>query len=99
MNVLPNPKGKCWALESEFLEAFMSNFTQIFEARVRWCCRHLFFSHRLIQNKQRNNCEAIEMMARKVHVCTKNWEFHLVTRFLLFWEFMLPKEYSTHFHS
>jgi hypothetical protein len=21
MNVLPNPKGKCWALESEFLKA------------------------------------------------------------------------------
>ena len=34
MNVLANPKEKCWALESEFLEAFKSNFTQIFEARV-----------------------------------------------------------------
>jgi hypothetical protein len=31
-------------------------------------------SHRLIQNKQRNNCEATEMMARKVRVCIKNWE-------------------------
>jgi hypothetical protein len=34
VNVLANPKRKCWALESEFLEAFKSNFTQIFEARV-----------------------------------------------------------------
>ena len=34
MNVLANPKRKCWVLESVFLEAFKSNFTQIFEARV-----------------------------------------------------------------
>jgi hypothetical protein len=66
---------KCWALESEFFEAraILHNFLK------QGCCRHLFVSHRLIQNKQRSNCEATEVMARKVHVCIKNWEFHLVT--------------------
>jgi hypothetical protein len=37
-------------------------------------------THRCIQKKQRNNCEATQMMAIKVHVYFKNWEFHLVTR-------------------
>jgi hypothetical protein len=72
MNVLVNPKGSVgrwnfWRLE---------HFTQIFEARM---LKTPILSHRLIQNKQRNNCEATEMMVRKVHVCIKNWEFHLVT--------------------
>jgi hypothetical protein len=33
MNVLANPKGKCWALEFESFKG-LSNFTQSFEARV-----------------------------------------------------------------
>ena len=33
-------------------------------------------SRRLIQNKQRSNYEATELMARKVDVCIKNWEFY-----------------------
>ena len=39
MNVLANPKGKCWALESEFLEAWA-----IFGHKFlkQGCCRHLF---------------------------------------------------------
>jgi hypothetical protein len=73
MNVLAKLKRMCWALESEFFGG-LSNFTQIFEARV---LQTLIPSHR--QNKQRSNCEATEMMARKVHVCINNWDFHLVT--------------------
>jgi hypothetical protein len=37
-----------------------------------------FVSHRLIPNEQRNTSEATEMMARKVHICIKIWDFHLV---------------------
>ena len=33
MNVLANPKRKCWTLASEFFGG-LSNFTHIFEARV-----------------------------------------------------------------
>jgi hypothetical protein len=66
---------KFWPLESDFLKAW----TILHKLLKQGCCSHLFLSHRLIQNKQRNNCEAIEMMARKIHVCIKNWEFHLVT--------------------
>jgi hypothetical protein len=66
---------KCWALESEFLEAWAI----LHKFLKQGCCRHLFLTHRLIQKKQRNNCEATQMMARKVHVYLKNWEFHLVT--------------------
>jgi hypothetical protein len=36
-------------------------------------------SRTLIQIKQRSNCEATEMMARKVDECIEKWEFHLVT--------------------
>jgi len=37
-------------------------------------------THRLIQKKQsETNCEATQMMAKKVRVYFKNWEFHLVT--------------------
>jgi hypothetical protein len=66
---------KCWALESEFLKAWaiLHKFSK------QGCCKHVFLSHRLIQNKQRNNSEATKMMARKVHVGIKKWEFHLVT--------------------
>jgi len=66
---------KCWALESEFLEAS----TILHKFLKQGCCRHLFLTHRLFQKKQRNNCEATQMMARKVHVYLKNWEFLLVT--------------------
>ena len=34
MNVLANPKGKCWGVGIGILEAFKNNFTQFFEARV-----------------------------------------------------------------
>jgi hypothetical protein len=66
---------KCWALESEFLEAWAI----LHKFLKQGCCRHIFLSHRLIHNKQRNNYEATKMMARKIHVCIKNWGFHLVT--------------------
>jgi hypothetical protein len=59
-----------WILEAW---AILHNFLK------QGCCKRIFLSHRLIQNKQRNNCEATKMMARKVHVCIKNWEFHLLT--------------------
>jgi hypothetical protein len=68
-------KKKCWALGSKFLEAWAI----LYKFLKQGCCRHLFQSNRVIQNKQRNNCEATEMMARKVHVCMKDWDFHLVT--------------------
>ena len=66
---------KCWALESEFLEvsAILYKFLK------QRCCRLLLLTHRPIQKKQRNNCEATQMMARIVHVYFKIWEFHLVT--------------------
>jgi hypothetical protein len=51
---------KCWALESEFLEAWAI----LHKFLKQGSCRHLFLSHRLIQNKQRNNCEATKSMAR-----------------------------------
>jgi hypothetical protein len=75
MNVLANPKGSVgrWNLNFWRLEQFYHKFLK------QGCCRHLFLTHRLIQNKQRKNCEATEMMARKVHVYFKIWEFHLVT--------------------
>jgi hypothetical protein len=38
MNVLASPKGKCWALESEFLEALAILHTFFKQG----CCRHLF---------------------------------------------------------
>ena len=65
---------KCLVLESKFLEAWaiLHNFLK------QGCCRHLFQAVDLSKNKQRSNCEA-EMMARKVHVCIKIWDFHLVT--------------------
>jgi hypothetical protein len=68
-------KRKCWALESDFLEAWAI----LHKYLKQGCCRHLFFTHRCIQMKQRNNCEGTQMMVRKVHVYFKNWEFHLVT--------------------
>jgi hypothetical protein len=75
MNVLANPKGSVgrWNLNFWRLEQF---YTKILKQGF---CRHLFLTHRCIQNKQRNNCEATQMMARKVHVYFKNWEYHLVT--------------------
>jgi hypothetical protein len=60
-------KRKCWALESEFLEAWAI----LHKFLKQGCCRHLFLTHRLIQKKQRNNCEATQMMVRKVHVYFK----------------------------
>ena len=66
---------KCWAFEFEFLEAWAI----LHKVLKQGCCRHLLLSHRLIQNKQKDNCEAAEMMARKVHICIKDWEFHLMT--------------------
>jgi hypothetical protein len=54
----------------------LSNFTQFFETKV---LQIPIPSRRLIQNKQRSNNEVTEMMARKIDVCIKNWEFHLVT--------------------
>ena len=71
MNVLANLKGSARRWNQIF--GGLSNFTQIFEARV---LETPILSQRLVQNKQRNNCEATKMMARKIHVCIKNWEFH-----------------------
>ena len=39
-----------WRLSRAILHKFLK----------QGCCRHLFLSHRLIQNKQRNNCEATQ---------------------------------------
>jgi hypothetical protein len=75
MNVLANPKGSVgrwnrnfWRLSRAILQLFLK----------QGCCRHLFLTHRCIRKKQRSNYEATEMMARKVHVYFKSWEFHLL---------------------
>ena len=66
---------KCLALESEILEAWA-----ILQKNLKQgCCRPPIPSHRLVQFKQMNKCEATEMMVRKNHLCIKIWEFHLVT--------------------
>jgi hypothetical protein len=75
MNVLANPKGSVGRSNPNFwrLEQFLHEFLK------QGCCRHLFLTHRCIQKKQRSNCEATQIMARKVHVYFKIWGFHLVT--------------------
>jgi hypothetical protein len=74
MNVLANLEGSVGRWNLNF--GGLSNFTQILK---QGCCRHVALTYRCIQKKQRNNCEATQMMARKVRVYFKDWEFHLVT--------------------
>jgi hypothetical protein len=75
MNVLANPKGSVgrWNMNFWRLEQFYTNF------RSKGVVDTYSEAMDVSENKQRNNCDAIEMMARKVHVCIANWELYLVT--------------------
>ena len=62
MNMLANPKGKCWALESEFLEAcaILHKFLK------QGCCRHLFQAVDLSKTNKRATVKQQKRWRKKV---------------------------------
>jgi hypothetical protein len=66
---------RCWALESEFLEAWAI----LHKFLKQRCCRHLFQAVNLSKTNKGAHVKQQKWWWEKVHVCIKNWEFHLVT--------------------